>query len=842
MIRRQTIVFLGSAAVLIGGPTVSPSDDKPSDFFESRVRPLLVDRCFKCHRGETAKSGLDMSSRQGLIAGGERGPAVIPNRPDESILVQAVRQTSDLKMPPKGKLTEHEIDQLVQWIRDGAVWPQTAAPADVRLPRDELAKTFWAFQPIKLFAVPRVVDPSFIRSPIDRFILVELQRRRLFPAGAVDKRTLIRRATFDLHGLPPTREEIDDFLRDRRADAFERVVDRLLASPRYGERWGRHWMDVVRYADTAGDNADYPIPEMYRYRDYILDSFNRDKPYDEFVHEQLAGDILANDGPPEKYAERVVATGFLALSRRYATAPFELWHLTLEDAIETTGRAFLGMTLRCARCHDHKFDPVTMEDYYGLYGIFASTRFPYAGSEEFQSKSLPRSGFVPLLPPPVSEPIVQSYRQSIAQLESQIQELETSSDSARLLRTLTAELEATKRQRQSPSVGNQSTEALDATIRKLEREQQELTRQRDGQVKAIREKLQLLKRPGVPAGLATAYAVQEGDPIDAAIQIRGEPSQPSRVVPRQAIGFLASGNALAIGKNRSGRLELARWLTRPDHPLTARVMVNRIWQYHFGKGLVRTPSNFGVNGERPTHPELLDWLAVRFVESGWSIKAMHRLIMRSAAYQLASTQIEENMPRDSGNDWYWRFDRRRLDAEAIRDAMLAVSGQLDLRRPGPHAFPPIAAWNWTQHSPFKADYPANHRTVYLMTQRIQRHPYLALFDGPDPNQTTDARMTSTVPLQALYLMNSSFVREQAEALARQVLARNREHPKRIHGVYEQVFGRSATNVELQRAERFLSAVLAELTRLGVWEPEREVEGWTSFVRVVLTSNEFLFVE
>jgi hypothetical protein len=566
----------------------------------------------------------------------------------------------------------------------------------------------------------------------------------------------------------------------------------LLASPQYGERWGRDWMDVARYADTAGDNADYPVPEARLYRDYIIDAFNANKPYDDFVREQIAGDILAKDGPRGRYAERVVATGFLALSRRYATGPYELWHLTLEDTIETTGRAFLGLTLRCARCHDHKFDPVTREDYYGLYGMFASTQFPWAGAEELSSMKRPREHFVPLLPPGAAAPRLTAYQLKIDQLRADIQRAEKEGAAAKL--------------------------------------------------NDLRAQLQNLLRPSLPGDLPGAYGVQEGKPVDANIQIRGEVDRLGPVVKRGLPRFLSGGKPVAIPDGSSGRLQLADWLASPDNPLTARVMVNRIWQHHFGRGIVTTASNFGLRGEPPTHPELLDWLAARFVESGWSLKAVHRLVVLSKTYQLASSADETDAAKDPGNRWYWRYDRRRLDAEAMRDALLTVSGKLDLQRPGPHPFPPIEQWTWTQHNPFKDVYPSNHRSVYLMTQRFQRHPYLALFDGPDTNTSTAERTTSTVPQQALYLMNDPFVREQAEGFARRLLAVSADSLRRIELAHQLAWSRPATPAEVERGLRYVEEYRKGLARAGAPAERLELEAWTSYCRVMLCANEFVYLD
>jgi hypothetical protein len=807
-------------------------------FFETRIRPVLAGTCFNCHGGNKVNAGLRVDTRQALLRGGQSGPALAPGAPERSLLIQALRHTAraEIKMPPNQKLPDSTIADFVRWVKEGAIWPAAAPGVDVFA-----AGKHWAFGPVRKPQPPR--DPSgWAGGPLDCFIAAGQRQRRVRPVAAADRRTWLRRVTFDLIGLPPTPEEIAAFLADPSAEAHARVVDRLLSSPRYGERWGRHWMDLVRYADTAGDNADYPIPEAALYRDYVIDSFNADKPYDEFLREQLAGDLLARQGPPAKYAERIIATTYLALSRRYLTAPYEQWHLTLEDTIDATGRAFLGLTLRCARCHDHKFDPIRQEDYYALYGIFASTQFPYAGSEEFASKKFPRDHFVPLLPPAEAQPKLEAHRKKLADLRNKIARIEKEDPLAkrvaalnRILGIETAlvrELEGTK----------QPADDVKAEATRHTRQRDETKVRLQAKVAPLRSELFALERTNLPADLPGAYAVSDGKPTDVPLQRSGDPERPGPVVRRGVPKFLAGSRPFVIPPGSSGRLELACWLTAPENPLTARVMVNRIWQHHFGKGLVQTPSNFGLSGQPPSHPELLDWLARRFIESGWSIKAMHRLIVLSQTYRLASVPDSTNAAHDVANSGYWHFDRRRLDAEAIRDAMLAVSGALDLRRPGRHPFPPMTSWTWTQHAPFKEVYPSQHRTVYLMTQRLQRHPFLALFDGPDTNVTTDTRTRSTVPLQALYLMNNPFVTEQAKALAARLLRGSPELRQRVRQGYELAWGRLPVDAEIEAARRYLERSEQELIRLDVPPETQELETWTSLARVLLDANEFVYVD
>jgi hypothetical protein len=771
------------AALAGPGPAPAHGDDAAT-LFEAKVRPVLAGTCFRCHGGQKTSGGLRVDSRQALLAGGDRGPALIPGDAEGSLLVRAVRHADDdLKMPPDRRLSDSLAADLASWVRAGAPWPESPGTAS-----SFAGGRHWAFEPVRPIEPPE--DPAGrALHPIDRFVAAGWRRRGLSPVEPAGRRTLLRRATFDLLGLPPTPGEVAAFEADPSPDAWEAVIDRLLASPHYGERWGRHWMDVAHYADTAGDNADYPIPEARRYRDYIIDAFNADLPYDQFVREQVAGDILAREAPDDRYAEKVIATGFLGLSRRYATAPYELWHLTLEDAIETTGRAVLGLTLRCARCHDHKFDPITTREYYALYGVFASTAFPYAGSEEFQSKNLPRERFVPLLPPDRAAPLLDAHRRRIAALEAAL-----------------------------PAIGHEET------------------------ARVLGDELKALKRPGLPRDVPGAYAVSEGTPTDVPVQRGGEPSQPGEVVPRGLPTFLGAVPPPPISAGSSGRKELAEWLTRPDHPLTARVMVNRIWQHHFGRGIVATPSNFGLQGAPPTHPELLDWLAARFVACGWSVKAMHRLILTSEVYRLSSREDASATARDPANDGLWRHERRRLDAEAIRDAMLCISGRLDRSRPGDHPFPPIARWGWTQHNAFKAVYPTDRRSVYLMTQRLVKHPFLALFDGPDTNHTTDVRTSATVPLQALFLLNNPFVREQAEGLRRRVWGERNDPAERVALAQSLAWGRPPEPDEIERALAFLREAAAVVRGSGASPDEAGRQAWDRYGLVLLTANEFFYID
>lgn len=699
----------------------------------------------------------------------------------------------------------------------------------------------WAFQSVKAFVPP--MDPSgWSANPIDRFVAAKLRENELTPVPQTDRRTLARRLYFDLIGLPPPPRELRAFVEDFSPNAVEMLADRLMASPRYGERWGRHWMDVVRYADTAGDNADYPIPEARLYRDYIIDSFNADKPYDQFVREQLAGDLLEQGIKAGDSTEKKIGTGFIALSRRYGTGPGELWHLVLEDTIETTGRAFLGMTFRCARCHDHKYDPTTQEDYYAMYGIFASTRYPWAGSEEVESKKLTRLDFVSLLPKRDTKLRRKDYEEEIKKLKSQIEDLEKNDPLAASIATLTNRLHGISNQVQVLSSEGFELPSLRTQFAALKKSTDDEKKKLRDKLRPFRTNLRGLRIPGIPPDVPAAYAVRDDTATNVCLQIRGEPKQPGPVVRRNAPKFLSSGKPLTIPEDSSGRLQFAEWLASAKNPLTARVIVNRIWQHHFGRGIVGTPSNFGLRGEAPTHPELLDWLAAYFMRNDWSIKSIQRLIVQSKTYRLSSPYYAEAQRIDPGNRFYWRHDRRRLDAESIRDAMLMVGGGLDLAIPGEHAFPSFQDWHWTQHNPFKTSYESSHRSVYLMTQRFKKHPYLGLFDGPDANISTDVRAVSTVPAQALFMINNSFVQDQATALATRLLSNCEDDQQRVVLAGELTWSRAIKGKECGNALAYIKNVQRELENLGESKEDVELQAWTRYAKILLMGNEFLYID
>lgn len=788
------LMFIAAAAAAEAeAPAVT--DPARAEFFEKKVRPVLMEHCFKCHGGEKTKSGLRVDALAALTEGGDSGePAIVPGHPDKSLLIRVVRHEGGDEfgdMPPKeDKLPDAVIADLERWVRDGAEWPALTKQSDAARAADT-ATSLWSLQPIADPAPPAVADESlaaWAKSDIDRFIAARLEAARLTPAPRADKRTLIRRATFDLTGLPPTTRDVKAFLDDDSPDAFEKVIDRLLASQEYGRRWGRHWLDIARYADTSGDGTDMPIKEAHLYRDYVIDAFNADMPFDQFIREQIAGDILAaqNDTDP-RYGDMVIATGFIAMSRRFGNGKFADMHLVIDETLDTIGKGVLGLTVSCARCHDHKFDPISQEDYYALAGYFTSTQYPHAGSEHGQEPS----NFVPVTPEGRK---YAAYQDKLADLKTRITR-------------------------------------LDKAVKKYKKDDD-----RKELEEAKRELAELEKSAPPPAQqLAWAVSDKSGDDVgDAPMMMRGDPDRPGKTVPRGFVSVIADAKP-DIPDDSSGRLHLADWIASAGNPLTRRVIVNRVWLHHFGKGLVPTPDNFGQQGKEPTHPRLLDYLASRFLEDGWSIKKLHKRIMLSAVYQQASGGADANAARlDPTNKLYRGFDRQRLDAESIRDGIMLVAGTLDLSTAGPHPFPDIMKTRFTQHRPFRDVYETNRRSVYLMTQRLHKHPFLGLFDGPDTNKTTGQRRESTVPLQALFMMNSDFMKEQSAAFAKRIMNEAQDDAARLDFAHETALGAPPADAQRQQAMAYIKEYAAA--------SGSEDAAWTSYAKLLLSSNAFLYVD
>jgi hypothetical protein len=841
------------------------------EFFEKKIRPALAENCYACHSEKSKKpqGGLLLDSIEAMLKGGASGqPAIVPGDPEKSLLIKAIRYTdAKLQMPMGGKLPDQVIRDFESWVKMGAPAPRGSSTATSDYPAYDFdeARKFWSFQPLKDHRPPEVKNRAWVKSPIDRFILAKLEEKGLRPAADANKRALIRRATFDLTGLPPTPEEVEAFLKDTSPKAFEKVIDRLLDCHAYGEKWGRHWLDVVRYADTAGDNSDYPVIAAYRYRNYVIESFNKDEPYDQFIREQMAGDLLTTDADIDKSRqEKIIATGYLAISRRFGSRNKEM-NLTIDDTIDNLGKTFLGLSVSCARCHDHKFDPIPQRDYYALYGVFNSMRYSFPGAEIYPHPA----EMVALVSGKEAENFY-ARQKELSDIDDAIERLKSERGVAARNKKMKDEAEAkaaapdstsketmpseTKRDNQTggalvqedKSEAGENSGKLPADYDRdsADHQQAQASKRMPEEVEAewTRVRQRRTELHASYTNVPKAYAVIEGLPTNARIHRKGDPKSLGDEVPRGFLTVMNPARAPQVPKSHggSGRELLAEWLVDAKNPLTARVIVNRIWAYHFGKGIVQTPNDFGARGGRPTHPELLDWLASRFIQGGWSIKKMHRMIMLSHAYRMASESVEarRNSTIDVNNDYLWRFNRRRLEAEEIRDSVLAISGSLDRTMGGEHPFPPEPTWKFSQHVQFFAVYDNNRRSVYLMQQRLKKHPFFEIFDGADTNATTDNRGQSVTPVQALFLMNSPFMHEQSERFAARVIADHNTLPEQINYIFSLAYGRAPRLEELREAQDYLRQTRQELQASGA-PVEKTL---ASYLRVVMSSNEFLYVD
>lgn len=1086
-------------------------DPAAADFFEKKVRPLLVARCQECHGKEQQKGGLRLDSLAAILAGGDSGPAIEPGKPDGSLLVVAVRYGQVFQMPPKGKLPEDEVATLVEWVRRGAPWPNAepiaakpvaGQPAGATITDEQRA--FWAFQSPAEPALPSVKNESWIASPLDRFVLAELEAKGLSPAPAADRRTLIRRASFDLTGLPPSPEEVEAFLADEAPGAFERVVDRLLASPHYGERWGRHWLDVARYADSNGLDENLAYINAYRFRDYVVSAFNRDLPYDQFVTEQLAGDLLPSSGDAARDYERITATGFLSLGAKMLAEddPVKMEMDIIDEQLDTLGATFMGLTLGCARCHDHKFDPIPTADYYSLAGIFKSTKTmdnfsvvavwherPLASQAEIaaveqHAKALAEkkaalearkkaaaetlaAGFrrdaakyllvagqlaqyeaepQSLMPKTGAEPpagaivieaenfvrgectklsdgygagigVIASFgpKPSFAEYEFEIAtpcvyqiELRYAAADSRptklfvdgallkpdaanqrtgswnpdtqswfaetwvtlgpgkhtlrlerrepfphldrlalVPRSLPAEIDpaafaptttgtagaalnrhalegwrqALKRAEQdpksalhawhawrvaangaaakpdasaSPVSASVLREPRPATVNQLADRYGELflvaiaaqdaankdaggpsqpppvdpvveavrqllydpagpcaapaeaepylAQPEQNELAKLREETAKLEQ-SAPAPLPLAMAVEDRQPVNVKIHVRGNHLTQSDEVPRRFPRVIAGENQTPLPADRSGRLELARWLTAPSHPLTSRVMANRVWRWHFGEGIVRSTDNFGRLGERPSHPALLDWLARRFVAGGWSIKSLHRTIMLSSTYRMSTAYSAEAAAIDPENRLLWRMNRRRLEAEAVRDAILAASGSLDRALGGRLLKANPRQYVASTTSVDIAQYQSFRRSLYLPVIRSALYETFQAFDFAEPSVPNGSRATTTVAPQALFMMNSPLVAEETKRLAEELLAQpSADDAARVRLLYARAFSRPPSEAELARALEFVRQLEGAAAWQSLAANERRGKAWQSLCRAAISSSEFIFVE
>ena len=1118
-LRLVVLLAAASSPCAADEPAAAPqADPAAAEFFEKKVRPLLVARCQECHGEKQQKGGLRLDSFAAILTGGDSGPALEPGKPDGSLLVDAVRYGQVFQMPPKGKLPEEEVAILVEWVRRGAPWPNAepvsqkpiANAASGASITDE-QRAFWAFQPPADPPLPSVKNEAWIASPLDRFVLAELEAKSISPAPAADRRTLIRRATFDLIGLPPSPEEVEAFLADQAPGAFERVVDRLLASPHYGERWGRHWLDVARYADSNGLDENLAYINAYRYRDYVVSAFNRDLPYDQFVTEQLAGDLLPPSGDAPRDYERIVATGFLSLGAKMLAEddPVKMEMDIIDEQLDTLGATFMGLTLGCARCHDHKFDPVPTADYYSLAGIFKSTKtmenfsvvavwnerplaskaeidavashakllaekkaaaeakqkaasealadrfrreaaryllvaaqlaerendlqpamakaaaappagaivieaenfargeatklsdgygagigviasfgpapsfaeyeieiatpgvyqieLRYAAAESRPTKlfvdgallkpdaakqttgswnpdtqtwfaetwvtlaaghhtlrlerrepfpHLDRLALVPRslpaeIDPAAFEPatsdaaankalnraLLDGWRQALAAAEQDPKSAlhawhvwRAAANPAAPVKIDAAKIDAATQpvlasvlRDPPPTTATQLAERYGELFQKAIAAQEAAGKKSPGEpdpqpgdpaIEAVRQllydpagpcslkanqeqyysraeqdELALLRdettklEQSAPAPLPQAMAVEDRQPVNLKIHVRGNHLTQSDEVPRRFPRVLAGESQTPLPADRSGRLELARWLVDANHPLTSRVMANRVWRWHFGEGIVRSTDNFGRLGERPSHPALLDWLARRLVEGGWSLKALHRTIMLSATYQMSTAYSAEAAAVDPENRLLWRMNRRRLEAEAVRDAILATSGALDRELGGRLLKANPRQYVASTTSVDIAQYQSYRRSLYLPVIRSALYETFQAFDFAEPSVPDGSRATTTVAPQALFMMNSPLVAEETKRLADELLAQpSADDSARVWLLYARAFSRPPSDAETSRALEFVRQLEGAAAWQSLPPAERRGKAWQSLCRAAISSSEFIFIE
>jgi Protein of unknown function (DUF1553)/Protein of unknown function (DUF1549)/Planctomycete cytochrome C len=774
------MLFAGGAVAGDLSPVgISPAELK---FFELKIRPTLVKHCYECHSKESKKIGgkLLLDTQEALIKGGESGSSLVAGKPEESLLIHALRWENNLEMPPKEPLTEPVIADFVKWIAMGAPDPRKGPEVPIAAP-SVTATSHWSFQPVKNSAPPVPRDGGWELDPLDRFILAGLEEAGLTPTSDASPATLVRRLFIDLTGLAPSFEETFSFVEEykkRGRGAVEQLVDDLLDSPRFGERWGRYWLDVARYGESNGNDGlsrNATFPHAWRYRDYVIDAFNKDIPFDRFITEQISGDLLPAENDMER-DRHLVATGFLALGAKPAKAMNDNFDMdVVDDQIAVVGSGILGISVACARCHDHKHDPIPTRDYYALAGIFQSTETLWGFAAHEKLTAPPTELHVLVTSPRIFPP--EGFVETVVPIESDT-----------------------------------------------------------GQPRAIPESK-------LPPGTPLAMGVRDRkDVADGRINLKGESKKLGDQVPR---GFLTAcvmaGQTVVENKGASGRLELARWLTRDDHPLTARVMANRIWLHLFGQGIVGTPDDFGVYGDAPTHPELLDHLAIRFrEEEEWSIKGLIRAIVLSRTYQLDSVAEDAVLAADPGNQLYARHLRRRLDAEAIRDRILQASCELDLK---PKEGSIICHRDIMVNMAGNLHEPSRSRSIYLCYLRNSPPPELAPFDLPDGTGVVGKREVSALPAQALFLLNSSFVVEQSRLLARKLLLENPADDRSIViAAIRRVLARDAVEGEIERAFSMVRAADAQLQETQPDATIRRERSWASYCQALITTNEFRYVD
>ncbi|MEI7700271.1 MAG: PSD1 and planctomycete cytochrome C domain-containing protein [Planctomycetia bacterium] len=817
-------------------------DDEQLAFFESRIRPVLVTHCYECHSADSTviQGGLRIDSRDGLLQGGDTGTSVVPGKPEASLLLKAL-QYDGIQMPPKGRLPESVVRDFDTWIAMGAADPResTATRPERRLNADE-GRRHWAFQPVAPQQPPPVKDETWPLDPLDRFLLAKLEAAGIQPVADADRYTWLRRVSLDLTGLPPSPGDIESFISDNSPYACETVVDRLLGSRAFGERWARHWLDLTGYADMMGTSNNVFAEHAWRYRDYLIDVFHKDKPFDRFVLEQIAGDLLPASSTEER-AENIIATGFLMLGDVEIVEPdkpkLEADHI--DTQVSKLGTVFMGMTLGCARCHDHKFDPIQLSDYYGIAGIFRSSpsthKIPFGVWSKLNTTELPET-------PEQLAGRRQREAEHAEKLAAMRSEQTAMTEERKTLEATLAESEQPKPEPTLAASSAASSPAVDRAA--LVRQRDEL----DGKLKKLAQTIQHAEF--FSSMVPRAFAMHDADtPADMPIFIRGNPYAPGSIVPRGALQVASWAAFPEIPPNQSGRLQLAEWLIDRQHPLTARVAVNRIWQKLFGTGLVPSVDYFGIRGEVPTHPELLDHLATRFVQGGWSQRQLIRLLVLSRAYRLSSANDSIALKIDPDNRLRWRMNRQRLDAEAIRDGLLAVSGELlpssggpalvleNVENTGDLVQAGVNPPNYSHRKPRPSQ--EFVRTIYLPVMRTGftgQDRIRNFFDFVNPAQISGQRNESVVSTQSLFLLNNPLVRQRAEKLAELLTASVPESHLRLEQLWLRVCNRPVTPTERIDAEAFLT----QLNSLLADRTDASALAWTELCHSVLSSNESIF--
>ena len=779
---------------------------------------ILNQSCASCHTGEKPMGNLRLSNRADVVKGGASGSALSLQKPEESLLIKAVRGQGR-QMPPAGKLNFEQVATLLKWVKLGAPQPKgETPPAHVGPPpvNTETMK-FWSFQKVASPKLPQPKAKAWVKNPIDAFILSRIEKAGLAPNLPASKTALLRRASYDLIGLPPTPEEVRAFLADRSPNAYEKVIDRLLAMPQYGEKWGRHWLDLVRYAETNSYERDGIKPNVWKYRDYVVEAFNADMPYSQFVLEQLAGDELPNRTPAN-----LIATGYyrLGLWDDEPADREQALYDDMDDIVSTTAQVFMGLSLNCARCHDHKLDPLPQKDYYRMLAFFAGVN-RYGGH---------------IQRPIVDEALVIKFKAEIKEFERN--ERENYQRIERIERKVHSDLSPVEKEE-----FNDDFKRPDIVKKRIGKK---ITQEEFDQYVASRNKRPEIEKTR-PAALESAMAVTEDpQPRTTKILLRGNPHVPGDVVEP---GFPAVLNPPTpiLAKNPNGdssgrRTALAKWLIQPENPLTARVIVNRVWQYHFGRGIVRTPSNFGFQGSKPTHPELLDWLANSFVKGGWRMKALHKQIMLSSTYQMSAQTNAKAVAKDPENDLFWRFDMRRLQAEEMRDSILAANGSLNKKRGGAsiyvkipdevHAGQSVPGAGWGRSS----EEEQCRRSLYIHVKRSLITPIIASFDGPETDFSCPVRFATTQPTQALGMLNSEFINKEANVFAKFLKANAGEvTEKQVRLALWRVLQRNPTEKEVQRGIVFIQ-------RFETKHKRSKEDALKYFCIVALNLNEFTYLE